>query len=61
MLRLSYFCKFKELWSVGCGSVGYDASNEWSFGDPDKEWYVKVPDVYWGGLGLTLDFPKNMR
>ena len=31
---------------VGCGSTGYDASNEWSFGGPDKEGYVRVPDIY---------------
>ena len=57
MLRLSDFCKSKELWLVGCGSAGCDASNEWSFGGPDKEWYVKVPDIYWTSLGSTLYFP----
>ena len=53
MLMLSDFCfsKYKrELWSVGCGSVGYDASNEWYFGGPGKKWSVKVP------VGSTLDF-----
>ena len=34
---LSDFYKSKELWSVGCGSTGCDASNEWSFGGPDEE------------------------
>ena len=43
---LSDLCFPKELWSVGCGSAGCDASNEWSFGGPDKEWYIKVPDIY---------------
>ena len=46
MLRLSDLCKSKELWSVGCGYTGYDASNEWSFGGPNKECSVKVPDIY---------------
>ena len=55
MLMLSDFCFSKErreLWSVRCGSAGCDASNEWSFGVPDKKWYVKVP------VGSTLYFPK---
>ena len=34
---LSDICKSEELWTVGCGSTGCDASNEWSFGGPDKE------------------------
>ena len=54
MLMLSYFY-FKEkrdLRSVGCGSEGRDARNQWSFGGPGKKWYVKVP------VGTTLDFPK---
>ena len=46
MLRLSDFCESKVLWSVGCGSMGYDYINEWSFGGPNKELYVKVPDIY---------------
>ena len=58
MLRLSDFCKSKEIWSVGCGSAGCDASNEWSFGGPDKEWSVKVPDIYLRSLVSNLDFPK---
>ena len=58
---LRYFCKFKELWSVGCGSEGCDASNEWSFGGPDKEWYVKVPNIYLRSLGATVDFPKRHK
>ena len=57
MLRLSGFCNSKELWSVGYSSVGCDASNEWYFGGPDKEWYVKVPGIYLRSLGSTMDFP----
>ena len=45
MLMLSDFCFSKDLWSVGCGSAGCDAINEWSFGDPDKKWSVKVTDI----------------
>ena len=56
MLMLSYFCKSKELWSVGCGSAGCGARNEWYFGSPDKGWSIKVRS-----LGSTLDFPKNIR
>ena len=55
MLMLSdlYFSKEKrELWSAVCGSTGCDASNEWSFGGPDKKWSVKVP------VDSTLGFPK---
>ena len=58
MLRLSDFYNFKEIWSVGCGSTGCDASNKWSFGGPDKKWSVRIPDIYWTSLGSTLDFPK---
>ena len=61
MLRLSDFCFSKEIWSFGCGSAGCDAINEWSFGGPDKEWHVKVPDIYWRSLGSTLDFPKKHK
>ena len=46
MLMLSnfYFSIEKiELRPVGYGSARFDASNEWSFGGPDKKWYVKVP------------------
>ena len=46
MLRLGDFCKSKEIWSVGCGSAGVDASNEWSFGCPNKKWSVKVTNIY---------------
>ena len=46
MLMLSDFCFSKDLWSVVCGSAGCDDSNKWSFGGPDKKWYVKVPDIY---------------
>ena len=46
MLMLSDSCKFNEIWSVGCGSAGCDARNEWYFGGPDKELYVRVPDIY---------------
>ena len=60
MLRLSDFYNSKELWSVRCGSAGCDASNEWSFGGPDKEWYVKVPDIYWTSLGSTMDLSKSI-
>ena len=61
MLRLSNFCKSKELWSVGYGYTGCDASNEWSFGGIDKQWSVKVPDIYLRSLGSTLDFPKKHK
>ena len=61
MLRLSDFCKSKELWSVGCGSAGCDASNEWYFVGPDKEWYVKVPDIYLRSLVSTLDLPEKQN
>ena len=46
MLMLIDFCfsiEKGELWSVGCGSPGYDASSLWSFGGPGKKWSVKVP------------------
>ena len=56
MLRLSDFCKSKDIWSVGCSSAGCDAGNERSFGGPDNEWYVKIPDIYLKILGSTLDF-----
>ena len=45
MLMLSDFCFSKEILSVGCGSAGCDASNEWSFEGPDKELSVKVADI----------------
>ena len=61
MLRLSDFCKSIELWSVGCGSTGCDASNEWSFGGPEEELSVKVPDIYWRSLGPTLDMTKKNK
>ena len=51
MLSLSDFCKSKELWSVGCGSVGCDDSNECYVGGTDKESSVKVPYIYWRSLG----------
>ena len=46
MLRLSDLCNPKELWSVGCGSTGCDANNEWSYGGTGEEWSVKVPNIY---------------
>ena len=55
MLILSDLCFYKEkreLRSVGCGSVGCDPINAWSFGDPGKKWSVKVP------VGSTLGFTK---
>ena len=61
MLRLSDFCKSKEIWSVRRGSAGCDARNEQSIGGPDKEWSVKVPDIYLRILGSTLDFPKKHK
>ena len=61
MLRLSDFCTSKEILSVVCGSTGCDARNEWSFGGPDKEWSVKVPDIYWRSLGSNLDFNKKQK
>ena len=61
MLRLNDFCKSKEIFSVGCGSAGCDASNEWYFGGPDKEWSVKVHDIYLISLGSTLYFPKKHK
>ena len=66
MLRLSDFCKSKELWSVRYGSMGCDYSDEWSFGGPDDDWYVWVPDnkwliwvpdIDWISLVSTLDSP----
>ena len=59
MLRLSDYFKSKEPWLVGCGSTGFDDSNEWSFGGPDKEWSVKVHDIYWRILVSTLDITKQ--
>ena len=59
MLMFSDLCKSKDLWSVGCGSAGCDAINEWSFGGPYKEWSIKVPDIYLRNLVSTLDFPKK--
>ena len=61
MSRLSDLCNSKELWSVVCGSAGCDASKEWSFGGPEKKWYVKGPDLYLRSLGSTLDFPKKHK
>ena len=58
---LSDFYISKDLWSVGCGSTGCDASNEWSFGGPDKKWSVKVPHIYLRTLSSTLDFSKKIR
>ena len=55
MLMLSDFCFYKDrrdLWSAGCGSEGIESSNECSFGDPEKEWSVKVP------VGSILYFTK---
>ena len=54
---LNDFCKSKELWSVGCGSEGCVARNEWCFGGPDKERSVKVPGIYLRSFGSTIDFP----
>ena len=61
MLRLSDFYKSKYIWSVGCVSTRCDAINEWPFGGPEKEWSVKVPDIYWRSLGSTLDIPKKHK
>ena len=61
MLMLSDFCFSNEIWSVGCGSAGCDASNEWSFGGPEMKWRDKVPDIYLRSLGSTLDFPKKHK
>ena len=61
MLRLSDLWKSKELWSVGCGSTGCDTRNEWSFGGPNEEWYIKLPDIYWISLGSTLDIYKQHK
>ena len=61
MLRLSGVYRHKELWSVGCGSAGCDDSNDQSFGGPDKECYVKVPDLYLRSLGSTIDFTKKHK
>ena len=66
MLRLSHFCKSKQLWSVGYVSMGCDDINGWSFGGtynecyiwvPDDEWLIWVPDTDWISLGSTLDRP----
>ena len=61
MLRLSDFYKSKELWSVGCGSTGCDARNEWSFGVPIEDWYVKVPGINWRSFGLTVYVSKQHK
>ena len=64
MLMLSDFCKSKEkreFWSVGYGSAGCDASNEWYFGGPDKEWSIKLPDIHLRILCSTLDFPRRNK
>ena len=60
MWSLNDFYKSKELWSVGCGSTGCYASNEWVFGGPGNKWYVKVPFIYWRSLGLTLNIFLKM-
>ena len=39
---LSFSKEKRELWSVGCGSVGCDTINLWSFGGPGKKLSVKV-------------------
>ena len=66
MLRLSGFCKSKDLLSVRYGSMGCDDSNECYFWGPDNEWYVWVPeyelsiwvtDIDWRSLGSTLYSP----
>ena len=66
MLRLSDFCKSKELWSFGYGSMGCDDKNDWYFGGHDYEWsvwvphnawYFWVPYTDWRSLGSTLDSP----
>ena len=61
MLRLSDFYNSKDLLSVRCGSAGCNASNQWHFGGPDKEWSVKVPDIYLRSLVSTLDIPKKHK
>ena len=43
---LSDFCQSKDLRSVGCVSTVCDASNEWSFGGPEEDCSVEIPDVY---------------
>ena len=55
MLRLSVVFKSKELWSVGYGYTGCDDNYEWYFGGLENEWYVWAPDIYWRGLGLSID------
>ena len=57
MLRLSYFCKSKDHWSVGYGYMGCYYNNEWSFGGADEEWYVWVTDIELWCFGLTIDNP----
>ena len=61
MLRLSDFCKSKDIWSVQCGYTGCDDSNEWYFGGSDREWSLKVPDRYWRSLASTLDIPQKNK
>ena len=61
MLRLSYFCKFKDLWSLGCSSTVCDARNEWFFGCLDEDWSVKVPDIYCRSTGSTLNIYKKHK
>ena len=55
MLTLSDFCKSKELWSVGYGSMGCDDNNEWSFEGDEDEWSFWVPDIYQWMFGLDID------
>ena len=44
MLRLSDFCKSKDLWSVGYGYMVCDDRDGWSFGGPNDNWSLWVPD-----------------
>ena len=52
MLMLSNFCNSKDICSVGYGSLGCGASNEWYFGGPDNKWSVKFRS-----LVSTLGYP----
>ena len=61
MLMLSGFSFPKEVQSVGCGSAGCDASNNWSFGGHGNKCCDKVPDINLRNLGSTLDFPKKHK
>ena len=60
MLSLSFFFKSKEIWSIWYGSMGCDDKDEWSFGGPEDEWSVWIPDILWWGFGFSIDSPLKI-